>query len=128
MNENILKPVPHYLQSVGNIINSDDGKKTAYFYPSVVFPNSIEICSVSLLYNNNTEVDAENCIKIHVATQKKSGPPTADICLKHKAGELVTTKIYGVPKFIKAYEPFYFYHDGELKDSSIVITFKTVNC
>jgi hypothetical protein len=122
MNENIPKPVPHYLQSIGNIVESS-GKKTGYFYPSLVFPNSIELCSVSLLYNNKT-----SDIKIYLATQKKKdSTPVSEICLQHEKGELVTTKIYGKPKLINAHEPFYFYHDGELTDSSIVITFKTIN-
>lgn len=122
MNENIPKPVPHYLQSIGSVVESHDSKKTAFFYPSLVFPNSIELCSVSLLHDNKSGE-----IKINVAIQKEKNAPVSDICLKHPNGELVTTKIYGKPKLINAHEPFYFYYDGELKDSSLVITFKTVH-
>lgn len=124
MNEHIPKPVPHYLQSIGSIVESDGSKKTAYFYPSLIFPNSIELCSVSLLYSNKSSSE----IKINLAIQKTiNAAPISDDCLKHKVDELVTTTIYGKPKLINAHEPFYFYHDGELKDSSIVITFKTIN-
>ena len=121
MNENISKPIPHYLYSVGSAAEVNGSKKTVYFYPSVVFPNPIEICSVSLLYNN-----ALGEMKVNIAILKKKTIVTED-CLKHPNNETVTTKIYGKPKLVNAHEPFYFYYDGEIKDSSLVITFKSIN-
>jgi hypothetical protein len=122
MNEIIPKPVPHYLQSVGSIAEVDGGKKTVFFYPSLVFPNPIELCSVSLLYNNTIGE-----MKVSISTLKQKNTLISDDCLKHPKDKFFTTKIYGKPKIVNAHEPFYFYYDGEIKDSSIVIAFKSVN-
>lgn len=120
-------PRVQYLQSVGKAENSDNGGKVStYFFPSMVFPNHVEILSVTLLHKNTASgATDKNVIMVHTR-QSLPTELSEPFILKHKAGELITTLYFPWPIIIYANQPFYFYHNGELEDSTITISYRNL--
>ena len=113
-----------YLQSVGIADNNPDGgKTTTYFFPSMVFPTYIEICSVTILYKNNSSTDKI----IHFATAKGSEIPADKTLLTHKANDMITTVVLEPSVILDPHQPFFFYHPEELEDSCIVLGYRSYN-
>lgn len=139
----IVSPYIQYLQSAGKAETTDSGGKVStYFFPSMVFPNHVAILSVTMLHKNTVSgATDKNVIMVHTPKPKPKPPgpgpivpPTPSLpieleepyILKHKAGQLVTTLYFPSPVIIYANQPFYFYHKGELVDSTITISFRNL--
>jgi len=127
--ENLSKPVvlppTQYLQSIGRVV--DGLKITAYFYPSMLFPNKVEILSATFLYKN--EEDAENKV-IQISIQQKDGSTIMldedKYTIKHPKGKLVSTIEYKTPVILDALQPFYFYGEFMMEDSCLVIGYRNI--
>jgi hypothetical protein len=118
-----------HLQSSVVVAENDSGSKVStYFYPSLVFPNQVEITSITLLYNSKGKPD--NVVVKLAYQDSKSNVPTIktedEYILKHSPGKLVTTLIYPKPIVIGVNSPFYFFFEGEALDSALTVSYKNM--
>ncbi len=130
-------PEIQYIQSVGvEDKEEEDGvtrKVTSYFFPSMVFPNRIEILSITLLCKCKHKENDEKIIKI--AIQKKDNDSTEpkdlgeDYYLRHKADhqKLITTFKFPSAIAIDPDQPFYFYTKDDMDASSLVMAFRNMD-
>lgn len=127
MNKTLNVVGPQYLYSTGNITTDSFGKKiTSYFYPSLSFPNSIEILSLTFLYNYTTHTGTTNDKIIQIVTLNDKKPTILkNQFLTHKLGNTTTTQTFPIPIYILPHQPVYFFTNEELKDTSLVITIRT---
>lgn len=129
--ENLSKPVVlppvQYLQSVGQIMDGENGEVTTYFFPSMLFPKKVELISATVMYKNK-EGNGDRSIQISI--QQKDGSTrllTEDkYTLKHPEGRRISTIEYKTPIILDALQPFYFYDEFVMKDSCLVIGYRNL--
>ena len=118
--------VKQHLFSTGSIVDNSTKKSkvTAYFFPSMIFPNKVEFLSISLLYKFPSGVRDYKIIIFFFHYYLSIYPINLDpkYHLKHTFDNLLTELTFDPPVIINARQPFFFYHDGELKDSSVTAT------
>jgi len=127
----------HYMQSDGVIMTDDQGEKiTCYFYPYLVFPNYINVFAVTLICNGdykktNTKVVLDICSKEY--PEDGSKPAIASLLSLKDYPEKITLlarsipcNVLGKPLSIKPMCCFYLYCKGELKDTSLILSLKSV--
>jgi len=117
-------PPTQYLQSFGTSIDKSGSsdKVTTYFFPSMVFPNKIELLSVTLMHKNDSGSD--KLVHLAVLDGKTPTDMPEKFTLVHNSGKLITTLTFPT-LVLEAERPFYFYHkEGELEDSCVVLSFR----
>jgi len=123
--------VKQHLFSTGSIVDNSTktGKVTAYFFPSMIFPNKVEFLSISLLYKFPSGIKDDKIIMFAVQKDPTKDPINLDpkYHLKHTFDNLLTELTFAPPVIINARQPFFFYHDGELKDSSVTVTYRNLD-
>lgn len=123
--------VKQHLFSTGSIVdnNAKTAKVTTYFFPSMIFPNNVEFLSVSLLYKFPSGIKDDKILIFAVQKDPTKDPVNLDTKyhLKHAFNNLLSELTFTPPVVIKAQQPFFFYHEGELADSSITITYRNLH-
>jgi len=109
---------PHHIVSNG-VINKGN---TCYFYPSVLFPEDVEICSSTFIYRSETGVVNVKFVIVNTTSGKVE--ENAEYGFAHKT--LISSVKYDKPLLIKAGTPFYFYVAAELKDSFFTLGYKNI--
>lgn len=127
-------PQMQYLQSVGTLLPREKGSLnevvTTYFYPSMVFPNRVELISVTLLHkcknHNHEDPTLVKTLTLSVHNKAKGIviPLSDKFSLKHETKELITTLKFPYPVILDAHQPFFFHHVGEMADSAITVAFR----
>lgn len=132
LNKRVVVPQTQYLQSVGETVNDKDeeGKvsvKTTYFLPSMVFPNRVELLSVTLLHKcSDTHKHELVDKKLYLSIQQKDGKVVISekFTLIHPPKAMITTLIFPHSILMDKHQPFFFYHDGEMVDSAITLAYR----
>ena len=127
--ENLSKPnnIPQvqHLKSLGETMEKDEGGKvTQFFNPSMVFPNKVEILSATILHKNKVGSGVK---QIKLSKDKDGWLNEDKYILKHKEDKLVSTIKYQTPIIMDPLQPFYFYSEGELDDSCLVIGYRNLD-
>jgi len=124
LSKQVILPPTQHLQTVGHSVSEEgEDKVTTYFFPSIVFPNKIELLSTTILCRKKSENT------IHISVQQKDGTAINmgdDYVLKHPEDKLVSTIEYKTPIIIEALQPFYLYSIEELEDSSLTIAYRNL--
>lgn len=137
LSRQVIVPQTQYLSSYGQPISKDiSGTKkiSQFFCPSMLFPNRVQILSMTLLYQND---DTEKRVKIAVTKNVEivngSNKRTKNVLvelddsytLTHPPNELITTIKFKTPLTLEALDKFYFVsQDVELKDARLTISFR----
>jgi hypothetical protein len=131
LNKRVVVPQTQYLQSVGETVNDKDkeGKvsvKTTYFLPSMVFPNRVELLSVTLLHKcSDTHKHELVDKKLYLSYQQDGKVVISEkFTLIHPPKALITTLIFPHSILMDKHQPFFFYHDGEMVDSAITLAYR----
>jgi hypothetical protein len=123
-------PIPiQYLQSGGvNKGGSEGVKMTSYFFPSMVFPEQVELVSATLLNGKSNE---DKMIVLSTVQPGGTDVPVtlgAEYNVIQKAGQVIAKNIFPRPLILEPLQPFYFFHpNGQLQDSSLVIGYRRCN-
>jgi hypothetical protein len=132
LNKQVVVPQTQYLQAVGQFVNNKkegkpDSVTTTYFLPSMVFPNRVELLSVTLLHkcsDSHTHKLVDK--KLYLSVQQKDGCVVISekFTLIHPPKKLITTLTFPHSILLDKHQPFYFYHDGEMVDSAITLAYR----
>jgi hypothetical protein len=121
----IHTPVNHYMRSSCRTMTGVDGKKVStYFYPSLAFPDFVDLQSITLVHNNKGPGSVER--KVHLVMDVEGVATVADTVkytLVHPVGNALTVKHFA-PLSLLPRQMIYFVTDDEMKDSSIVLCYK----
>ena len=137
-------PETQYVQSVGvadmeEIDGQTPQKVITYFFPSMVFPNRVEILSITLLCKcKHKEYTEEKVVKIAIQDNKNPNSHPIDLgedyYLIHKVDEqakkskkLITTFKFPTTIVIDPDQPFYFYTKDDMDSSALVMAFRNTD-
>lgn len=115
-----------YLQSKGKTNEHNLNEVSTYFFPSMVFPQYMELVSITSFLGNNMD---DTIIKFST-TQNGSDVPTEVIQhrIVHKGGIQINTHKFKTPIILDPHQPFFFYHDkGQVKDSCLILGYRHYN-
>lgn len=128
LNKQII-PQVQYLQSTGTLVpntnpikESSSDKVSTYFFPSMIFPTYIELVSITLLTKKHSE---DKIISLGTVKDGSEKPLTlTQHNLIHKANNLHTTLKFKQPLILDPHQSFFFFYEGELKDSCVVLGYR----
>lgn len=137
LNKQVVAPQTQYLQAVGQFVanKKEEGKPstvtTTYFLPSMVFPNRVELLSVTLLHkcsDSHTHELVDKKLYLTIQQKDDSGKEKVVISEKftliHPPKGLITTLVFPHSILLNKHQPFFFYHDGEMVDSAITLAYR----
>jgi hypothetical protein len=111
-------------------VTSDNytGQISSYFFPSLVFPNYVELLSATLMFKNSKDTSTD--IKIKICTSKNGNDHTevlhkAQYDFIHKKGSLMTTHKFKPSIVLDPHQTLYFCaENASLPDSCLVIAYR----
>lgn len=134
------QPIPEiqYIRSVGveDVEEDEDGDKnkvTTYFFPSMVFPNRVEIISITLMCKCKHKEHQEKIIKIAIQNKEDEKAEPKDLgekyYLRHKSDhkKLITTFKFPATIVIDPDQPFYFYTQDDMDSSCLVMAYRNLD-
>jgi hypothetical protein len=131
-------PEIQYIQSVGvedeeEDDSGDKNKVTTYFFPSMVFPQRVEILSITLMCKCKHKEDDEKIIKIAIQDKENKDAEPKDLgedyYLRHKSDpqKLITTFKFPSAIVMDPEQPFYFYTKNTMESSCLVLAFRNMD-